>query len=240
MSHLPQFYQQSVPLNSQEYADLTISPAPDGYRFSANAQTILLAAAEFYDAGRHYPIIFTVTADNGVLPLALLGLEQGENLYVNDDGSWQVGYIPAYVRRYPFITSDAADQMVVLFDETFSGFKQPGGEPLFIDGRMTVKAEEVVAFLRDYNNQMLQTGALGAMLAQSGLLRQIDAQATLHDGSSYALNGMLVVDEQKLAQLPDSDIVRMFRSGTLALVYAHLLSLRNLSFLLDRKAARSV
>lgn len=240
MSQLPQFYQQPTPLNSDEHAALTISPAPDGYRFAATAQTILLAATEFFDASRFYPIIFTVTADNTVLPLALLGLEQRENLFVDADGDWLAGYIPAYARRYPFITSDEAGQMAVLFDAAFPGFNQPGGEPLFADGTMTAKTEEIIAFLRDYCHQMQQTGALGGMLTQAGLLRPIDAQANLNDGRSYALNGMLVVDEQKLAQLTDLEIVKLFRDGTLALIYAHLLSLRNLNVLIDRKAAKVI
>ena len=70
------------------------------------------------------------------------------------------------------------------------------------------------------------------------LLRQIDAQANLADGRSYALNGMLVVDEQRLTQLPDVDVVRLYRSGMMATIHAHLVSLRNLGVLIDRKAAR--
>ena len=84
--------------------------------------------------------------------------------------------------------------------------------------------------------QSQNTKQFGTMLAQAGLLRQIDAQANLGDGRSYSLQGMLVIDEQKLNQLADLEIVRLFRSGMLAQIHAHLLSLRNLGFLMDLKA----
>ena len=100
--------------------------------------------------------------------------------------------------------------------------------------------KEVIGFLDDYFIRMKETEQLGAFLAENGLLRQIDAQANLADGRSYALNGMLVVDEPRLGQLPDTDIVRLFRSGLLGLIQAHLISLRNLGVLIDRKAGKQI
>jgi hypothetical protein len=236
--NFPQLYLKPVALNSDDHAQLTISPSAGGLSFAAAAQTVPLAAVEFIDAGRQLPVIFIQTADNRIVPLALMGLEQNENLFIGADGNWSGGYIPAYIRRYPFITVEHDGQTVVCFDENFDGFNQNGGLPLFEAGAPTSKTHEILAFVEDFNNQMRQSEQLGAMLAQAGLLRQIDAQATLNDGRSYALNGMLVVDEQRLAQLPDSDIVKMFRNGTLALIHAHLLSIRNLSGLVDRKQSR--
>lgn len=239
-SSLPQFYQQPVPLDAALHSGLTVGPSPNGYRFAAEAQSIMLASVELFEASREYPVIFTVSADGSVLPLALMGLAEGENLFVDADGSWLGGYLPAYVRRYPFITTDASGPMTVCFDEAFDGFNREGGVPLFEQGQQTPKLEEILVFLQDYYQQIQQTRQFGAMLAQAGLLTQINAQANLTDGSSYALNGMLVVDEQKLNQLPDSDIVRLFRNGSLALIHAHLLSLRNLGRLIECKVARKV
>lgn len=237
-SSLPQFYKQPVPLDAGQHADLTIGPSPSGYRFAAEAQAIMLASVELFEASREYPVIFTVSSDGSVLPLALMGLKEGENLFVGADGAWQGGYLPAYIRRYPFITTEAAEQMAVCFDESFDGFNVEGGTPLFEKGEQTPRLQEILAFLQDYYQQIQQTRQFGAMLAQAGLLTQINAQANLGDGSSYALNGMLVVDEQRLNQLPDTDIVRLFRNGSLALIHAHLLSLRNLGRLIERKNSR--
>jgi hypothetical protein len=237
LNHLPLFYKKPLPLNKEKHAELTVSPSPHGFRFAAQTQSVLLAGVEFFDAGRQFPIIFTAATDSSILPVALLGLEQSENLFVDDKGNWHGQYIPAYIRRYPFITTDGAEgKITVCFDEAFDGFNRKGGAPLFESGEPTPKLQEIQSFLQDYYIRLKQTGQFCALLVQAGLLRQIDAQATMNDGRSYPLKGMLVVDEQKLTQLPDSDIVKLFRSGQLALIHAHLLSLRNFGVLIDRKA----
>ena len=238
--NLPQFYILPVVLNRDVHAALTISESPARFTFAARAQTVVIASVEFFDACRQFPVIFTRTDDGRIVPLALMGLEIDENLFVDDAGNWLGAYIPAYIRRYPFITTDGADgQAVVCFDEAFDGFNREGGTPLFENGGPSPKMKEVIGFLDDYFIRMKETEQLGAFLAENGLLRQIDAQANLDDGRSYALNGMLVVDEPRLAQLPDADIVQLFRSGLLGLIQAHLISLRNLGVLIDRKAGKT-
>ena len=237
--NMPLFYQNPVALNKEAHADMTVSPSPEGYRFAASTRAIMIAAVEFFDAGRQFPIIFSASTDGTIFPLALLGLEENENLFVDSEGAWTAPYMPAYIRRYPFITTDGSEgQTTVCFDEAFDGFNLEGGLPLFDGGEPTEKTREIQAFLQDYLVQIQQTRAFGAMLLDAGLLKQIDAQANMADGKSYALNGMLVVDEQKLTQMADVDIVKMFRNGSMALVYAHLLSLRNFNVLLALKAER--
>ena len=235
--NLPIFYRNPVPLNKEVHASLTVSPSPDGFRFASSTRTVILATAEFFDAAHQFPIIFSSAPDGHILPVALMGLEENENLFVGRDGVWLGQYIPAYVRRYPFITTDGSDgQSMVCIDEDFDGFNLENGLSLFEDGEPTSKAKEIQAFLQDYLVQMLQTEQFSAMLLQNGLLRQIDVQANMNNHRSYPLNGMLVVDEEKMTQLPDSDIVTLFRSGAMALIHAHLFSLRNLNALIERKA----
>ncbi len=234
--NLPLFYRNPVPLNSEAHAALTISPNPNGYRFASSARTILLSVSEFYDAVRQFPVIFIGSPDNRIFPVALMGFEEKENLFVDENGNWLGQYIPAYIRRYPFITTDGSDgQLTVCIDEEFEGFNLEGGVPLFEGGEPTEKTKEIQSFLQDYMTRMEQTNQFCAMLQEKGLLRQTDAQAKLTDGRVFALNGLLVVDEQKLTELSDSDILTLFRNGGLALIHAHLLSLRNLDILIDRK-----
>jgi hypothetical protein len=237
--NLPMFYKNPLPLNRETQAKLTVSASPQGFKFAASTQFVMLASVEFFDAGRQFPIIFTVTVDKKILPVALLGLEKGENLFVNDKGAWNGQYIPAYIRRYPFITTDGAEgKMIICYDKAFDGFNLEGGVPLFEGGEPTAKMQEIQSFLQDYYVQMKKTEQFCAQLLESQLLRQIDAEATMKDGRSYPLKGMLVVDEQKLDQLPDKDIIKLFRSGQMAMINAHLMSLRNFGVLIDRKAGR--
>jgi len=220
----PQFYRQPVILDRDIHKTLTVSPSPGGYLFAASAQTVLLAGSEFFDACRQFPIIFTPTGNGRIVPLALMGLEKGENLFVDTKGGWLGAYIPAYIRRYPFITTDGSDgQMTACFDEAFDGFNREGGLPLFENGHPSAKMTEIISFLEDYYRQIKETETFCALLAASGLLHQIDAQANLADGRSYALNGMLVVNEQQLTRLSDTDIVHLFRTGMMALINAHFI-----------------
>jgi len=234
-------YSNAVALNREQHSDLTISPSPNGFRFASDLLTVMLVATEFYDAGRQFPIIFTILPDNSVQPVALLGFEEGENLFVDDEGKWTGRYIPAYFRRYPFITTDesAEGQAVVCFDETYDGFNLEGGISLFENGEATTKTVEIQNFLQGYLQQLKLTRAFGATLLEKGLLREISAQANLVDGRTYGLNGMQVVDEQKLAELSEEEVVQMFKDGSLPLIYAHLLSLRNLQELVERKATQT-
>lgn len=232
-------YSTPVALNRDRHAALTLGPSPTGYQFASKVLSVLLSASEFFEAARIYPIIFTVNSDKGVKALALLGLEDGENLFVNEDGKWDAQYIPAYFRRYPFVTSDDQDgKMFICFDESYDGFDIEGGVPLFENGEPTAKTKEIQSFLQDYFVEIQRTAQAGAMLLEKGLLKQISAQANLVSGQKYTLSDMYVVDEQKLASLSDEDVLSMFRSGMLALVNAHLLSLRNLASLVERKTIK--
>ena len=236
---MPLFYRKPVPLNTEIHGAVTIGASPQGYRFAVGSQTVLLAAVEFFDSCRQFPIVFVPSSNQRILPVALLGLERNENLFVDDRGAWLGQYVPAYIRRYPFITSDGEDgQVRVCIDEAFDGLNREGGAPLFENGVPTVRMNEIQAFLQDYLLQMRKTEEFCASLVESGLLGRIEAQANLADGRHYNLNGMLMVDEQRLTQLPDTDVVRLFRGGILGWIHAHLLSLRNLDRLPALKQVR--
>jgi len=235
--NLPLFYQNPVALNMESHAGMTVSSSPLGYRFAASTQSVMLSTSEFFSACRQFPIFFIHSEEGPLFPVALLGVEEHENLFVDAEGVWTGQYIPAYIRRYPFITTNGSEgQTTVCFDEAFDGFNLEGGAPLFDDGEATEKTREIQAFLQEYLLQVQQSREFGAMLLKEGLLKQVDAQANMASGKSFSVKGLLVVDEQKLSQMADGDLVKLFRNGSLALVYAHLLSLQNLTTLVNLKA----
>jgi hypothetical protein len=237
---LPLLYQGPVVLNANKHRDLTVSPSPTGYTFAAAAQSVILAAIEFVEACREYPIIFSPAGDGIITPLALLGLQAGENLYVDKTGAWNTTYIPAYIRRYPFILADTGTQeLPVCIDQSFDGLNIEGGQRLFTEqGDPTDYCRQVQAFIQEFQNQPALTAAFTAKLQELGLFRPMDANIQLHDGSSFQLNGLLIVDENSLARLGDVVILDLFRKGYLGLIYTHLASVKNLARLVDLKAAR--
>lgn len=237
---LPLFYKEPVAINVEQHRDMTVSPSPTGYAFSADAHNVMLTAVEFFEACREYPIIFSPTEDGTITPLALLGIQSGENLYVDATGAWKAAYIPAYVRRYPFILADTGStEFPVCVDQTFDGLNIEGGQRLFTEeGEQTDYCRHIQAFIQDYQGQPVVTAAFTAKLRELELFRPMDANIQLNDGTHFQLQGFLIVDENSLARLGDVAVLDLFRKGYLGLIYAQLASVKNLSRLLDLKAAR--
>ena len=110
------FYQQIVPLNDQTHARVRMKPL-DHFRFALRTNSVPILAGEFAECARCYPIVFA-TGEGGLVPMALLGLREAENLFVSAEGKWLVPYVPAFVRRYPFVAARGSNgQVVVCFDE---------------------------------------------------------------------------------------------------------------------------
>ncbi|TAN41324.1 MAG: SapC family protein [Nitrospirae bacterium] len=233
---LPMFYKNPVALNSETHAKTTIAPSPNGLAFAANTHSVILAGVEFAEACREFPIIFALSGNNTIIPFALLGVQANENLFVSREGKWLGRYVPAYIRRYPFINTEGDNQQrVVCVDDSYDGCNLKDGQPLFEGGEPTEYLKQVMALLEDYYVQMKITEALGQHLKQLDLLKPMDANIQLGDGRTFNMSGLLVVDEQRLLQLDKDSVEALFRSGVLALVYSHLLSLRNLARLVEMK-----
>jgi len=238
-SKLPQFYKNPVPLNSETHAAMTISPSSRGFDFAASAHSVILAGVEFAEACRFFPILFSASNNGHTIPVALMGLQSGENLFVGPSGEWQNAYIPAYVRRYPFITTQGDDAgMVVCIDEAFDGLNREGGEPLFEGTAPGPYLQKSLEFLNDFYIQMKATELFCRQVQDMELLKPMNAEIQLVDNRKFNLTDFLVVDEQKLVEIAGDALEKLFRNGGLALVYAHILSLRSIQNLLDRKGVR--
>jgi len=95
-------------LRFEDHGDVGLMPGSD-FGFAREAVAIPVVNGEFMVAMRHYPIVFAV--DEQASPIALVAMRKDQNLFVEPDGSWKAGsYIPAYVRRYPFIVMETEDR----------------------------------------------------------------------------------------------------------------------------------
>lgn len=231
------FYERVVALNDQTHAKLRVRPATS-FAYAARTNSVPLLSSEFFECAREYPIVFA-RGEAGPVAAALLGLREAENLYVGKDGTWDARYVPAFVRRYPFVPGKGAQgELLVCIDEASECFDTREGEPLFRDGKPAPQLEHAMKFLAEFHQGATTTELLGRRLQELGLLRPSDSVAQLNDGTQFRLNGLSVVDESKLRAL-DRDIVQeLFVSGGLAVIYAHLMSLGNLGALVDRLSKR--
>lgn len=229
----PLFYRRPAPLSAQAHAQWRLK---DGdLAFAAGTNAVPLVIGEFAPASRSYPIVF---AAEDAAPLALLGLER-DNLFVAD-GQWSEShYVPAYVRRYPFvfIRTGNPQGFALAIDEDSDRIVREGeeGVGLFHDDAATALTRQALEFCSLFTGEHQATQAFAAALRSQGLLTARNADATLPGGRKLALTGFQVVDAQMFAALPEQIVVDWHRKGWLWLVNLHLASLDRFADLFSRQ-----
>lgn len=230
------FYAQATPLNSTAHRDLSVKLGND-YRFARHTNAVPLTSAEFPAAVHEYAIVFA-GSDEALTPIVVLGAQQDQNLYLNQDGTWNAHYIPAFVRRYPFVFAQSPDgkTLTLCIDEQFSGCNQEGrGERLFdADGERTAYLQQVLNFQQAYQAQHQRTREFCKRLIGLGLLQTVQAQLSAAGGARRVLNGLRVVDRNRLKALDAQTVHDLLHSDELDLIYLHLHSLNNLRLIGER------
>lgn len=233
------FYENAVPVSRQRHDGCSVEVRD--YGFCRKVNSVPLMALEFTRAAGEYPIVFAGGAGS-VRPVVVLGLRAGENLLVSDTGAWLRRYIPAFVRRYPFVFSTGAEdqRFVLCVDEAFAGFNREGrGESLFAEGgEPSPYVGRVLRFLQEYRAQFVRTQAFCRRLEELDLLEPMQARVTL-GVAKLSLGGFSTVSKQKLKALPGDMLAALAASDELELLYLHLHSLRNFEALRQRLALQS-
>jgi hypothetical protein len=237
------FYRNPVPLSREAHKTLRIKPSASDFTFAANTNSVPLAAAEFYDAQRDYPIVFAGTGDADVSPVALLGLRQSENLFVGKGKQWDSDYVPVFARCYPFVLArgngNEGGDYLVCVDDASPAVVKSGGEALFDEsGQESEYLRRNIDLLSEFQGHMKRTREFTQRLKDAGLLKDITLQVVPEGGEPLSLQGVQVVDEAKLMALEDAKVTELFRLGELGWIYAHLASLRNVQRLSKRLSRR--
>ncbi len=221
---MPMFYASPRPLDRVRDSKLKMN-RPTDFRFASKTNAIPLLIEEFPMAASYYPIVF---ADGPTpVPAAVVGLKNDQNLFVGADGAWINGtYLPAYVRRYPFILmDDPQNKQFVLCVDDQCGMLSESGEFSLFEGEQpspfTKNAMEFCAALRQQGDA---TDEFVKALKEHDLLIANNAQIEVKDGNRFQLSGFLIIDPKKFDELPDSVILQWRKKGWLGLVYAQLLS----------------
>jgi hypothetical protein len=196
-----------------------------------------LVTAEFAAAVLEYPVVFHEAPDE-MMPVAVLGIRPRQNLYLTQHGDWKARYIPAFVRRYPFVfaSSDNNQTFTLCIDEAFDGFNESGrGERLFDDrSEPTPFVSNMLKFLQRYHSEFQRTRDFGRKLKDLNLTQPMQAELSLESGEKMALAGFSVVDRARLKTLPKESLSGLMDSDELELIFAHLTSLYNFRVLRDR------
>ncbi|MFT4269458.1 MAG: SapC family protein [Pantoea sp.] len=230
-------YKKIDVLSREAHKNLHLRPAAD-LGFAADTHFVPLAGNEFFLAARYYPILFVGEGEH-LAPIALLGLQPGQNLLVDGNGQWERNsYIPAFVRRYPFVPAPQDEGFTICFDSACKDWNDSEGNALFdADGNNTPFLEETIRFLGSFTAEVERTNAFVAKLKELELLVDRTLQLRNANGESFALRDFKTVDEARFAQLEDVQVLELHRAGFLGWIYAHLMSLSNANRLFERHLA---
>lgn len=230
------FYENAVPVTVERHKKLSVKTGAN-YKFAQKVNSVPLTAIEFGQAAVEYPIVFAGNGES-VMPCAILGATATKNLFVKEDGTWGGKYVPAFVRRYPFVFGQdkSGKSLILHIDEGFEGCNEKGkGERLFdSDGAQTQYLKNVLAFLQDYQQRFNRTQLFCKRLVELDLLRPMEAQFNLPGGERQALSGFQTVDREKLKAVSNEDLGKMMRTDELECIFLHLSSLRHFGSIAER------
>lgn len=245
----PLLHRRPVVVNRNEHQALRFPVPVTDWSPAAQLNGVFVAATEFGDAARDFPIVFVDAGvhDDGtrdIAPIAVLGMVKDDNLFV-DGTQWRARYVPAVLAMYPFAIGRLdAQRFTICFDADWPALAGSVGESLFTpQGEQSEFLLRVQKQLETLEGQIQRTRLMCRRLQQLDLMREMRFDATLPDGSQQAVDGFYTVDEKKLNDLDDASVVELHRNGVLGLVHAHYVSLGNMRKLLDwhitRRAAKA-
>lgn len=240
---LPLFYNDLAPLNSRDHLDWKVGAFEDA-SFLASTHAIPLTVDEFVDAQRNYPIVFT--AGENPLPIALFGLNEGVNTFIGDDGKMVADvYVPAYIRRYPFILAklqaDSTDMSLCFDPKSGVVGKRDDGQALFNEkGEATEYTTGVLEFCRKFEESGQRTRQFLEELKKLDILMDGEIAITRNDmpDQPFVYRGFRMVDENKLRELPKDTLETLNKNGMIMLIHAHLFSLNLMRRLFERQTAQ--
>ncbi|WP_111640594.1 SapC family protein [Marinimicrobium alkaliphilum] len=237
-------YDNVVPVSSEAHRDWSVSV--EDHAFVSHMNSVPLVATEIPHAGGEYPVIFARNKNEGeYTPLAVMGLKEGQNLMLNDKNRLTTRYIPAFIRRYPFVfASDSKQENFTLcIDDTYKGWDKTGakGDRLFDEqGEQSEMMKKLVDFLKDYQYRVELTRTFCDKLHQLDLLEPMEANVQFkgHENANLNLAGFYAVSREKLKKISDEAALDLFKRDGMELIYAHLQSMTNFNRLVDAMAKR--
>ena len=228
----PLFYSSIEPLSAQLHQGFKVRAETD-FSYAAKTNTLPLTVPEFTMAARHYPILLL---GDDLIPTAAVGVQSEQNLFVDADGKWdKYSYVPAYVRRYPFILLASTDERLTLGIDTAANVAGEGARALFqADGKETEVVTQTMDFCSQFHNAFMFTREFSEALKKADLVTDCLLEIEPQPGQRVSLGTFKRIDEEKFKKLPDSTIQEWFKNGFMHACYFLLQSMNNWDVLLVR------
>ena len=199
-----------------------------------------VTVTEFGMAGTSYPVIFV---GETYQPVAVMGVRDGENLFVTADGqAEQDFYMPAFVRRYPFVfaNDNQGERLLLCVDRDAPMVTNQPEVPLFENGQPTEFTQNAINFCEEFERQRRATVEFVNLVSSLGLFEEKSVMFQPRDqqgnpvGEQQNIADYWAVDENKLNNLNDEQFKKLREQGALGAIYAHMISLLNWQRIITR------
>lgn len=232
-------HKNPVALDRDQHRTLRLDTKAQDLSVVNKLNAFFVAAVEFADACHDSAVVWVRagTDANGkqqVAPVAVFGVKPEQNLCIAND-RWRIRYVPAMLRFYPFAMTRVNDtQLAVCVDMAWKGLNQANGEALFTEaGEPTEFLKTVQKQLQDLETEIERTRLLGELLVELNLLQDMRFDATLPNGEQLIVDGFLTINEKRLAELTDAQVLDLHKKGVMGLIHAHQISLPNMRRLVE-------
>lgn len=222
------FYEHAEPVSAEKHKNWGLDTGAD-FSFARQVNSVPMTAVEFPRAALEYVLVFA-GGEKEVMPAVILGTADRQNIYVEPSGKWAGRYVPAFVRRYPFVFSSSDNSSLTLcIDGGYKGWSKEGkGQRLFdAKGERTEYLENILKFLQQYQVEFQRTRNFCKKLTDLDLLEPVHAQFTAPGGERRSLAGFMAVSRERLKKLPGDKLAEFAATDELELIYLHLQSLNH-------------
>jgi hypothetical protein len=234
------FYKDPQPLSAENHGGLGVRQIAEPFAFLRAAHAVPVTVTEFGVAAASYPIIFV---GDERTPVAVMGVRQGQNLFVDQNGYvFEDYYIPAFVRRYPFVfaADESSDRLLLCVDRAAPMVSNQPDVPFFENGQPSKFTTDAIEFCKEFERQRRATTDFAKIVASMDLFEQKTVTFTPRDsqgreaGPPQKVADYWAISEERLNALPAEKYVELRNNGALGACYAHLVSLLNWSKVVNR------
>jgi hypothetical protein len=231
-------YNKPALLTKEDHGDMGLSKPESPYDFTRDIKGLPIVTAEIQTAQKHYPVIFS-DFENPVL-LAIVGIVDDSNLFVDDDGNWaQDSYIPSYVRCHPFALATRGEgEYAVIIDEDSGQISKDPEIPFFKDGELSDAVQPRLDMCGQFNMEQQKTRDFCKRVKELGLLNGQRVTQTMSDGTEVKIADYVSIDPGKLNDLDKDTLQELHVDGSLAAIFGQIFSLENWNRLIARRNRR--
>ncbi len=222
-------YSQIMIINSGEHKESAVKAYND-FSYASKIMHTPITAPEFYESCKDYPILFIKDGASNWSASAVIGYQEDQNLFVDEKGSWEKGrYIPAAIRRYPFIfvANEEKELMLGVDSNALSDAAEDKERKLFDGEKPSEFTTKVLEFMNQFQADATATANFIKQLEEWELLEEKTMQVTTPKGEKFSINGFYIVNEEKLQHLSKKKKQEICDNNAYPLITAHLISLSN-------------